>query len=284
MIQDILPRVYHVEYDTIASPHDGDFVLPFDGQNITALESGNTPRYIRYEELRNPQTPLRYLFSVDHNRYFLPTAKLSPEELPEGYIERPTFIFHMMPDRADAFVGITAHSLYLWYDARKFCGRCGAHTEHSQTERAIICPECGLVLYPQIAPVVIVAVTNGDKLLLTRYKNRGPGAYALIAGFVETGETLEDAVRREVMEEAGLRVKNLRYYKSQPWGFSSSLLNGFFCEVDGDDTITVDEIELSEALWLTADEIEQRDNGVALTAEMIERFRTDSVPEYHGLQ
>ena len=120
---------------------------------------------------------------------------------------------------------------------------------------------------------VIVAVTNGDKLLLTRYANRPFRGYALIAGFVEIGETLEDTVHREVMEEVGVRVKNLRYYKNQPWAFTDTLLTGFYCELDGDPDITLDHNELCEGVWLSREEIPSRENDVSLTAEMIERFR-----------
>jgi NAD+ diphosphatase len=141
----------------------------------------------------------------------------------------------------------------------------------------MVCPKCGLIEYPKISPVVIVAVTNGNSILLTRYANRPQTHFALVAGFVEIGETLEDTVRREVLEETGVRVKNLRYYKSQPWGFSSSLLNGFYCDLDGDDAIKVDGVELSEAVWVPRDEVPPMmmppDKNVALTAEMMEMFR-----------
>ena len=118
-----------------------------------------------------------------------------------------------------------------------------------------------------------VAVSDGERLLVSRYRDRPFRGWALIAGFVEIGETLEDTVRREVLEETGLRVKNLRYYKSQPWSFSDTLLAGFYCDLDGSDAIRIEEDELSEALWLPRGEIPPRGNDVSLTAEMMERFR-----------
>ena len=148
---------------------------------------------------------------------------------------------------------------------------------HAEHERAKICKKCGITVYPKISPVVIVAVTRGEDLLVTRYRDRPVNFYALVAGFVEIGESLEDTVRREVLEETGIRVKNLRYYKSQPWGFSSSLLSGFICELDGDPLITLDENELSEALWLPRGEIPPANNEIALTAEMMEAFRTGKI-------
>ena len=109
--------------------------------------------------------------------------------------------------------------------------------------------------------------------MLTRYAGRTFSDYALIAGFCEIGESLEDTVRREVMEETGVRVKNIRYYDNQPWGYSQSLLVGFFADLDGDDTIRVDHNELSEALWMPRAEVQDRSRDVSMTAKMMDAFR-----------
>ena len=103
------------------------------------------------------------------------------------------------------------------------------------------------MVFPKIAPAVIVGVTHGDKILMTKYAGREYKRYALIAGFTEIGETAEETVKREVMEEVGLTVKNIRYYKSQPWGFDSNLLLGYFCELAEEEEIHLDEEELSVA-------------------------------------
>ena len=110
-----------------------------------------------------------------------------------------------------AFAGITATQLHRWKESRRFCGRCGHETEDSKTERAVVCPFCGQTEYPKICPAVIVAITDGDRIILSRYRvsNNPYRGYALIAGFVEIGETFEDTVRREVMEEVGLKVKKI---------------------------------------------------------------------------
>ncbi|MBR0328228.1 MAG: NUDIX domain-containing protein, partial [Selenomonadaceae bacterium] len=130
--------------------------------------------------------------------------------------------------------------------------------------------DCGLIEYPKISPAVIVAVTDGDKLLLTRYADRPYRGPALIAGFVEIGETLEDTVRREVLEEVGLHVKNIRYYKNQPWSFTDTMLVGFYCDLDGEAEIHLDRNELCEGVWMDRSELPVRENDVSLTAEMIE--------------
>ncbi len=137
----------------------------------------------------------------------------------------------------------------------------------------MVCPSCGNTVYPKIAPAVIVAVTDGDKLLLTKYAGREYTRYALVAGYTEFGETLEETVRREVMEEVGLKVKNIRYYKNQPWAFSDSMLVGFFAELDGSPQIRLDETELSTAVWMKREDIPGDYTNVSLTHEMILLFK-----------
>ena len=121
-------------------------------------------------------------------------------------------------------------------------------------------------------PAVSVGVINGNRLLITRYRT-GFAHNALIAGFTEIGETAEQTVAREVMEEAGIRVKNLRYYKSQPWGIANDLLLGYYCEVDGDDTIHMDEGELKYAQWVAREDIQLQPDDFSLTNEMMTRFK-----------
>lgn len=175
-----------------------------------------------------------------------------------------------------SFGGAVGWQLANWYDLHRFCGRCGGRTVHSEKERAIICPKCGHAYYPRISPVVIIAILDHDRILLTRYNRSGYRRHALVAGFVEIGETLEDTVRREVMEEVGLKVKNIQYVESQPWPFSSSLIAGFRADVDGDPTVHLNTDggeELAEAVWVNRNEIEIEDSSVSLTWDMIRQFR-----------
>ena len=141
------------------------------------------------------------------------------------------------------------------------------------------CPECGNMIFPKIAPAAIIALTHGDKLVLARSTNGNVTRYGLLAGFIEIGETAEQAVAREVMEEVGLKVKNIRYYKSQPWGIVGNLSVGYFCDLDGDDeTITLDEHELAGAEWFPRDAIPAKDDGISLTREMIRLFEEGKEP------
>ena len=121
-------------------------------------------------------------------------------------------------------------------------------------------------------PAVIVGICNDDKILVTEYRT-GFAHYALVAGFTEIGETLEETVQREVLEETGLRVKNIRYYKSQPWGIVDDILAGFYCDVDGETDIHMDESELKLAEWKTREELELQPDDFSLTNEMMLMFK-----------
>lgn len=196
-------------------------------------------------------------------------------------------------EKNQVFLLMTALQLNNWYVDNRFCGRCATKTVRSPRERALVCPECHRTIYPRILPAVIVAVTyhnkeqDVDKILLTKYSPKTGHAfpyYALVAGFTEIGETLEDCVQREVMEETGLKVKNIRYYKSQPWGVVDDLLMGFYCEADadefdanGDPVIHLDENELRTGVWLTPEEMTLQPDAYSLTNEMMLLFKSESI-------
>ena len=278
MIHDIEPHRYDISMRR-REPGANDFV--FVPQKDAALLDGGGDGFLpAYGELLGAYPEAAgdtlHLFTIDDRGYFLLKHSL-PEK--NGFAYRPTGSFRTTQPLLRAFAGITAAHLAGWYARTRFCGSCGRPMEHKEDERAMICRKCNLILYPAISPAVIVGVTHGDNLLLTRYATRPFRNYALVAGFLEVGECLEDTVRREVMEETGVKVKNIRYYKSQPWGFSSSMLAGFYADLDGSPEITVDGIELSEARWVPREEIPPQDVGVALTAEMIDAFKRSEYPK-----
>ena len=212
----------------------------------------------------------------DKNTLYIPTQSgIIPVKVPEGFAFRDSRKLRSMKisPRENIFAEFTGHQLYRWYRDNRFCGTCGCVTRRSTKERAIRCTNCGRTIYPRILPAVIVAVTSGDKILMTKYADRPLAFYALVAGFVEIGETLEQTVQREVMEEVGLKVKNIRYYKSQPWGVVDDILMGFYCDVDGDDTIRLDHDELKEGKWFTREEVQLQDTDFSLTNEMMKMFK-----------
>ena len=280
MIQDIYPHIYHNEYKDF-QPENTDFILVFHRNTVMIRFKEEHLRYPTFSEMQSFSCDYQYLFSIDNYKYFLALPKSCHLEEPsimiDGYHYEDVRIFRSAASRHTAFAGITAHHLFGWYQSNRFCGRCGQKMLPDHKERMLFCPDCRNMVYPRISPAVIVGIINGDQILMSKYAGRSYTNYALIAGFTEIGECAEQTVAREVMEEVGLKVKNIRYYKSQPWAFSGSLLMGFFCDLDGSDQIKLDTSELAEAGWYSRDEITLVDDHISLTREMIMHFKNGNI-------
>jgi len=271
MIQDIAPHVFYNQFKS-PKPNDRSFVFCFDERSVLLAENQQNhiilPRIGEFAKTGE----MIYLFSIDEDDFFL-AGKL--KEIPQGFEMRDIGIFRTANPQSLAFACITAFSLYNWYKNHVYCGKCGKLMMHDARERMMRCPHCGNMEYPKISPAIIVGVTDGDRLLLSRYANREYKGYSLLAGFSEIGESLEETIRREVMEEVGLSVKNPVYYKSQHWGFTDTLLIGFFAELDGKGMITLDREELADGEWFTRENIPPADSRISLTGDMIEYFRNN---------
>ena len=230
MIQDIYPSRLNNQY-TAYSPVDEDIVFFFQGSSLLAkYEDEETLVYPQYKEFVKGITlqenkdsvdnyTFIYLLSVDDTRYFLAEKKgellkgqyigeMADASIHKEYaavVEGFDFVgvnsFRKAKPKATAFAAITAYHIYGWYRDNHFCGRCGGHTVHDSKERMVRCTSCGNMIFPKICPAVIVAVTDNDRILLTKYAGRMYRNYALIAGFNEAGETLEQTVEREVIAQ-----------------------------------------------------------------------------------
>ena len=274
MIQDIAP--FHYDNTSLPLPPEGNsYALFYESGKALLREDAGGIDFPRMEELERWVPDLYesaiYLFTIDQDRFYL--IKKGRGALPCGFAMKHRQIFRGGRPRHLAFAGITGYQLFHFYRHHLFCSACGGPMRPDEKERMLYCAHCHRMVYPRISPAVIVGVVDGDRILLTQYAHRDYKRYALIAGYNEIGETLEDTVRREVLEETGLRVKNLRYYKSQPWSFTETLLAGFYCDLDGPDTVTLDRKELALAQWFHRDEIQIPFNNVTLTNEMILHFK-----------
>ena len=280
MIQDIKPRRLINHYDPEKKPSPSSPVLLFDGRSVLLKDRAEGAGLLRYSDFMDQVSAqdLTYLFSIDEEDYFLlPDSCQTPASGCSFYKVRDIRSKHLL-EKPEAFAVNTGRQLAAWYRDNRFCGTCGSETVHSRTERALVCPSCGRTIYPRIQPAVIVGVTHGDQILITRYSDR-PLAYdSLVAGFTEIGETFEQTVEREVMEETGLKVKNIRYYKSQPWAISDDILAGYYCDVDGDPTVHIDESELKRALWTRREDITGQPDDYSLTNEMMMVFKAGKEP------
>ena len=158
-----------------------------------------------------------------------------------------------------------------WDRTHEYCGRCGNQTEYKTDEHAKLCPQCGHIHYPNASPAIIVAVRQAKKILLARPGRRPPGWYSVLAGFVELGETLEACVAREVREEVGLEIKNIRYFGSQSWPFPNSLMIGFTAEYAAGE-IKVDNREILDARWFSASDLPQVPGKISIAGRLIDWF------------
>lgn len=294
MIQDIFPRVFDNQYKVI-EPKDDDYVFIFRGQGkgrteIALKQDGESFDIPKVSQLGGcvATCEMRYLFSIDHVNCFL--AFCPDVKLPEEMIFEKINIFRRTDSNEFALLVTTAFHLYTWYSKNRFCGMCGTKTVHSDKERALVCPECGNMIFPMIAPAVIIGLIKRkgfvepdgslcpeDMIMVSRYAGREYKGVALLAGFCEIGETAEQTVVREIMEEVGLKSKNVKYYNTQPWGIDSNLLLGYYAELDGEDKIKIDEEELANAGWTTRGELEKQPTLISLTATMIEAFRNGEI-------
>lgn len=300
MIQDIMP--YHLDHTYKPEPPQKDsFILYFEDKTclLKKTETGiRFPTFAEAEELSTDfYADCMYLFSVTaaepgasedahaltgageakapvaerQERYYLVRDRKICRL--EGYRLEGVELFRTAQPQYAAFAGFTGLHLDHWYKNHQYCGKCGERTVPDAKERMLRCPNCNNMEFPVISPAVIIAVTDKNRILLSKYAGRTYKRYALLAGYTEIGETVEETVRREVMEEVGLRVKNIRYYKSQPWGLSGTLLMGFYCELDGPDEIRLDEEELALAEWFEREEIPVEPMHDTLTNEMIMQFK-----------
>lgn len=277
MFQDIKPYEFHNQYQP-RKPQAGDYVMLYKNNQVILQTAGNdsqVPQYHQIEE-QYPEmvSELVYLLSVNDIAFYLSYQVVEETETLK-YSGIHNFR-EMQPDWL-AFTGATAFHLAKWYDTHRYCGRCAAKMVHKEDERALFCPECKQEEYPKISPAVMVGIRNGERLLLTKYANAAYKRHALVAGFAEIGETLEETVKREVMEEVGLHLRNIQYYKSQPWAFSESLLVGFFADVDGSSEVVLDQNELAEAEWFLRTGLPEAVSTLSLTWDMIEAFRAGVV-------
>lgn len=223
----------------------------------------------RFEELGVTIAQRHYLGRYDG----LPchAVDLADESLPAGMdFKDLRQVYGLLEE--DLFVlGGRAVQIVEWDRTHQYCGRCGSRTQTKETERAKVCPQCGLHNFPRLSPAIIVAVERGDEILLARSAHFPQGLFSVLAGFVEPGETIEECVVREVKEEVGITVGNVRYFGSQPWPFPNSLMLGFTAEyVDGE--LELDPSEIAEAGWFRADSLPSIPGRISIAGRMIRWF------------
>ncbi|MBA2283006.1 MAG: NAD(+) diphosphatase [Actinomycetota bacterium] len=179
-------------------------------------------------------------------------------------------------DEVPWIVAGRAVQLVEWRRTHRFCGRCATAMEPARGERAMRCPRCSLLSFPRLAPAVITLIHDGgDRLLLANNRNFGIPMYSLLAGFVEPGETLEEAAYRETLEEVGVEVRDLAYWGSQPWPFPHSLMLGFTARADPEAPIVLQEDEIADAKWFALDDLPMIPPVMSIAGRMIEAWKAE---------
>ena len=184
-----------------------------------------------------------------------------------------TLLFHI--DESLMNTVFKAVHIVHWLGHSRFCGVCGNPTVKSDAERARVCKSCGSIIFPRISPAVILAIVWNDRLLLAHNKQFSEGQFSLIAGFIEPGETFEETAKREAFEETGIRIKNIKYFGSQPWPFPDSLMIGLTAEYD-EGKITPDGTEIDKAEWFKVEDLPNFPGNVSIAGKLIDWFAQNS--------
>lgn len=258
------------------NPAPEDRVICFDGQDVLLFpdekcEPGRFPVWQDIVAEMPAEPEYCYLGKLQGERCFAVRKKF--DNVPPGMIKIPCRQLLLAVQDAVKTALCRGKKLLAWFAGHRFCGGCRSELVLSKTDLALICPQCNEHYYPQLAPAVIVAVTRngGRELLLAHNRNFRNNMYSLIAGFVEAGETVEAAAAREIMEECGIKVRNIRYFTSQAWPFPNSLMLAFTAEYDSG-TAEPDGAELSDLGWFTADNHPELPSPGSIAREVIDHI------------
>jgi NAD+ diphosphatase len=272
MIQDIAPHSFCNRFLQPNSVSPEDYILFFKDEKLMMLNRGTEPDLPKRKDLTDLANTNQevFLFTLNGCNCFL-LRNYTNWEQPHYTFEEISF-FRTFRKKEIAWISVVGNQLMSWYSQNRYCGKCGQPTVLKTTERAILCSGCGNTVYPKISPAIIVGITSGDKILLARGVNFRLQFFSLVAGYADIGESLEDTVRREVKEEVGIDITNIRYYKSQPWPFSGSMMIGFWAEADETQPIIIEESEITEAAWFSRDKLPNHPTNISIAGEMIELF------------
>lgn len=260
-----------------ASPRPQDRAVCFDGGRILLNVGDETPVLPTMAQL-SPLTFTPFELARTADGGLFSPHPFEKHTVPETDTLRycALSLFRTLPQETAALI-ISCWHLWSWYQTHRYCGKCAHPLRTDTAERALRCPDCGLMLFPTIAPAVIVAITSGDSILLAKNARGSFQHFALISGYVEVGETLEQALRREVREETGLTLTAVRYLGDQPWGISGAHMFAFHAEADRNAPLHRQASELSELRWFQRDELAPCDHTISIAFHLIERFRTGTL-------
>lgn len=242
---------------------DEQLLAAGDGQPFKPLSEDNL-RWLGLEEKAS------HYLGTHHDKHCY-ALDIHNTPAPEGY--QYINLWKLLGQVDDGLLDLAGRAKQVtdWYRNHQYCGKCGTATVQHAKDRAMACPACRAIFYPRIAPSIIVLVTKGEEILLARGHNMRGGFYSTLAGFVEAGESIEQAVHREVFEEVGIKIKNLEYFSSQPWPFPNSLMLGFHAEYDSGEFVLQEE-EIADAQWFHIDNLPNKPAMFSISGWLIDHY------------
>lgn len=277
MVNEIFPHQFNNQFSIPDDIKEDDYVLYFSNDSLLLKVNGEELDMPRKKDIDgiSSTTEKTFLFTLNDISCFLIWDCPKVDE--NKFVYKEIRFFRTYNKQEIAWISIVGYQLMGWYSQNKFCGKCGSKTVEKTDERAITCHNCNTTIYPKISPAIIVAIVCNDKILLAHNSNFPNSWYSLVAGYADIGESLEEAVIREVKEEVGLDVKNIRYYKSQPWPYSGSMMIGFFADADCNQTICVDNKEITDAAWYHRGNLPEHPTNFSIAGELINKFESNEL-------
>lgn len=270
MIHEIYPHKFDNSFKDI-NPTLGDVIICFKGDDILMKRSFNHIELPRFTSV----IPARHIFDIDDIHYYWVDYN-DLYMLDDSYEFIKVNSLRNHDNEIERYASVVGKHYNYFNTHALYCGVCGSKMVPSKTEMAQVCPNCSNTKYPDVMPAIAVAIINGDEILLTKYANKVNNNYALVAGYLEIGETLEECVKREALEETGIRLKNIKYYYSQPWGYSNTIMIGFTAEAINTDIIR-NENELSVAEWVKREDVPYMESPTSMSHQMIQDFKNKKI-------
>jgi NAD+ diphosphatase len=266
----------YFEPETKENTIDKDsFIFIFVGKEVLLID-GTIPFYESIQKVKPDVSSQKYIGKINHIKCFALEIVPGNGIISLGELVGLRQLYALLPD-PQLRAAIYGFQIVLWNRKTKYCGGCGSLTEENLPEVTVkSCPECKEDFYPKISPSVIVAVINNDKILLAQHKRVTNGMYTVLAGFVNPGESLEECIHREIKEEAGIEVTNIRYFGSQPWPFPDSLMIGFIADF-AEGELKPDNDEITDLKWFKANEIPEWPDKVSIARSLIDYFIDNTI-------
>ena len=267
-----LKTAFRAEIVAPEQVNDRHFIVVSDG-DILGCDAHEHWQPLNEDELRWSGLEVasqHFLGWVDQTALYAVEVDSDADE-PEGYHFETLWSFLNSVDINLFYLIGRAKQIVEWFQTHRYCGQCGDSTSAESSDRSRKCNNCGLMFYPRLSPSIIVCINKGQQILLAKNANARANFYSVLAGFVEPGESIEETVRREVMEEVGIRVKNVQYFGSQSWPFPNSLMLGFHAEYESGE-INIQEEELSDAQWFDYDQLPNPPAMISISGWLIQDF------------